>query len=98
MTQPKEMIVVAGKNPTLKVSSRDSAMRKTIEMVTAEIAPALSPLLLAVCMVNRQTRKTSPKPKTILPSSGNMGIVTTTGRRIAISFSPENTMNLVMKT
>ena len=94
----REMIVVAGKNPTLKVSSMDSAMRKTSEIVAAETTPDFSPPLLAVCMVNRQTRKTSPKPKTILPSNGNVGITTTTGKRMAISLSPETTINLVMKT
>ena len=95
---PNEIIVVAGKNPTLNVSNIDSTKRKVMETIAADTAPAFSPFFLVVCIVSREARKTSPKPRTILPSSGNVGITTMTGSCIAISFVAEATINLVMKT
>ncbi|MEM2876140.1 MAG: hypothetical protein QXL67_04230 [Candidatus Bathyarchaeia archaeon] len=95
---PEKIIVVAGKNSTLNVSSRDSPKRKTSEIIVAEMIPALKLNLLYACMVNRHVRKMSPKPKKILPSRGKRGIETTTGRFKAINFSPLTTMNLVTKT
>jgi len=95
---PEKIIVVAGKKPTLNVRSRDSDIRKISEILAADKTPALKPYFLAVCIVNRHVRKISPKPKMILPSRGNIGIMTITGSFIAIIFSPEITMNRVTKT